>query len=139
MRSAHGFTLIELMIVIAVIALISAIALPAYQDYTARAQVAEAFGLATGAKLAIATYYGDTGRFPANNVEAGMASAASINGNYVESVSVNNAGEIVVLFSSAASAKIRSQSLVLTAGNNAGSLRWRCGGMEAKYLPSTCR
>lgn len=137
-RSA-GFTLIELMIVVAIIAILAAIALPAYQDYVARAQVTEGVGLATGAKVAIATYYGDNGRFPADNADAGMSAPGSITGKYVESVTVDNTGQIQVVFSGSASSKISGQSLTLQVTDNNGSLTWGCGGLSPKYMPSSCR
>lgn len=139
MRRESGFTLIELMIVIAIIAVLAAIALPAYQDYVARAQVAEGMGLSTGAKLAIATYYGDRGRFPANNTVAGMALPTSISGRNVRSVTIDDTGTISVAFSSSASAKLHGQVLTLQANDNDGSLSWECGGLAPKYLPSSCR
>lgn len=139
MKAQEGFTLIELMIVVAIIAILAAIALPAYQDYTARAQVAEGIGLATGAKLAIATYYGDRGVFPANNAAAGMAAPASIRGRYISSVTVDGTGSIQVAFSSSAYAKLQGQVLTMQVTDNDGSLSWTCGGVERKYLPSSCR
>lgn len=134
-----GFTLIELMIVVAIIAILAAIAVPAYQDYVARAQVSEGLSLATGAKLAIATYYGSTGGFPQNNTDAGMSAPASVSGHYVESVTVGGNGEISVLFGNDASAKIAGQTLSMSVQDNSGSLGWRCGGVDPKYVPSTCR
>ncbi|EPT3725956.1 pilin, partial [Neisseria gonorrhoeae] len=83
-----GFTLIELMIVIAIVGILAAVALPAYQDYTARAQVSEAILLAEGQKSAVAGYYLNNGKWPANNGAAGVASASDIKGKYVESVTV---------------------------------------------------
>ncbi|HCV95855.1 Fimbrial protein precursor [compost metagenome] len=135
----RGFTLIELMIVVAIIAILAAIALPAYQDYVARAQVAEGFSLSTGAKEAIATYYSDHGQFPADNLAAGMAPPASVSGNYVRSVTVGTRGAIDVEFSGSASAKIAGQILTLAATDSNGSINWSCGGLEGKYLPSSCR
>lgn len=135
----RGFTLIELMVVVAIVAILAAIALPAYQDYVARAQVAEGFSLSTGAKEAIATYYSDHGQFPANNLAAGMAPPASLTGNHVGSVTVGTRGDIHVKFSSSASAKIAGQELVLAATDSNGSINWSCGGLEGKYLPSSCR
>ncbi|EMT7509349.1 pilin, partial [Neisseria gonorrhoeae] len=86
-----GFTLIELMIVIAIVGILAAVALPAYQDYTARAQVSEAILLAEGQKSAVTEYYLNHGKWPANNGDAGVASPASnIKGKYVKEVEVNN-------------------------------------------------
>jgi type IV pilus assembly protein PilA len=135
----HGFTMLELMIVVAIIAVLAALALPAYQDYVVRSQVAEGFSLSTGAKEAIATYYSDHGRFPADNLAAGMASPTSVNGAYVRSVTVGAAGDIVVEFSSSASNKIAGQVLMLAATDSNGSINWSCGGLDGKFLPSSCR
>ncbi|HEZ8764001.1 TPA: pilin, partial [Neisseria gonorrhoeae] len=85
-----GFTLIELMIVIAIVGILAAVALPAYQDYTARAQVSEAILLAEGQKSAVTEYYLNNGEWPENNTSAGVASASDIKGKYVESVTVAN-------------------------------------------------
>lgn len=136
---AAGFTLIELMIVVAIIAILAAIAIPAYQDYVARAQVSEGFSLATGAKSAITVYYGDRGIYPNDNAAAGMAEPASISGKYVSSVTVDNMGGISVLFSGSSSAKISGQTLALHATDSNGSLTWQCGGLEEKYMPASCR
>ncbi|ENS8782615.1 pilin, partial [Neisseria gonorrhoeae] len=86
-----GFTLIELMIVIAIVGILAAVALPAYQDYTARAQVSEAILLAEGQKSAVTEYYLNNGKWPENNTSAGVASPATdIKGKYVQSVTVAN-------------------------------------------------
>ncbi|ENW8150718.1 pilin, partial [Neisseria gonorrhoeae] len=85
-----GFTLIELMIVIAIVGILAAVALPAYQDYTARAQVSEAILLAEGQKSAVTEYYLNHGIWPKDNTSAGVASSSSIKGKYVEKVEVNN-------------------------------------------------
>ena len=79
----RGFTLIELMIVVAIIAILAAVAIPAYQNYLIRAQVSEGMVLASGPKTAIWDFYSDTGRFPSSNESAGLADAASITGTYV--------------------------------------------------------
>lgn len=140
MARNRGFTLIELMIVVAIIAILAAIALPAYQDYLARSQVAESLSLSRGAQLAVTEFYSERGVPPAGNVAAGLSSAASINGNYVESVTVGNGdGRITILFGNEASAKINGQSLVMEMTTDGGSLMWDCGGIEEKYLPSACR
>ncbi|ENS9333971.1 prepilin-type N-terminal cleavage/methylation domain-containing protein, partial [Neisseria gonorrhoeae] len=85
-----GFTLIELMIVIAIVGILAAVALPAYQDYTARAQVSEAILLAEGQKSAVTEYYLNHGEWPKDNGSAGVASASTIKGKYVQKVEVTN-------------------------------------------------
>ncbi|EPI4463166.1 pilin, partial [Neisseria gonorrhoeae] len=85
-----GFTLIELMIVIAIVGILAAVALPAYQDYTARAQVSEAILLAEGQKSAVTEYYLNHGEWPKDNGSAGVASASKIKGKYVKQVEVKN-------------------------------------------------
>ena len=145
-KGQQGFTLIELMIVIAIIGILAAIAIPAYQDYVVRSRVSEGLSLADGAKTAIAEYYTNHGSFPPSNVSAGLASAASITGNYVKSVNVGTtAGQIVVTFSSTAPQKANSaidgSTLLLSALSGTGSIGWTCkaGTINTKYLPSSCR
>ena len=98
MRSVQkGFTLIELMIVVAIIGILAAVALPAYQDYTKRSHVSEGLSLAGGAKTAVTEYYSSEGGWPSDNAAAGIASAGSIQGNAVDSVTVAGS-EITVSF-----------------------------------------
>lgn len=135
-----GFTLIELMIVAAIIAILASLALPAYQDYVTRSQVSEGITLSTSARVAIATYYGQHAQFPADNGVAGLASPQSIRGRYVASVSIaGGTGGIHVAFGNAASSKLHGQVLTMQATDTIGSLRWHCGGVEGKYMPSSCR
>ena len=141
-RKAHGFTLIELMIVVAIIAILAAIAIPAYQDYAIRAQVTEGMSLATGAKTAVWDYVSNTGRFPPNNQSAGLATSASIVGNYVSSVDVSQ-GLVTVKFGTAkANSHINTgQFLALSPISFAGSITWTCtkSTIDRKYLPTSCR
>lgn len=143
-KMQKGFTLIELMIVVAIIAILAAIAIPAYQDYIIRSQVSEGSTLADGAKTAVAEFYSNTGKMPGNNGSAGLAAAASITGSYVKSVTVAT-GKITALFSKASPQKantaIDALTLVLSPVTSAGSTAWTCNGgtVPNKYLPSSCR
>ena len=139
-RQHSGFTLIELMIVVAILAILAAIALPAYQDYVARAQVSEGFSLSTAARSGIATYYGQHAAFPPDNEAAGIALPQSITGRYVRSVTIENGtGTISIAFSSSVNHKLHGQTLSMQATDTIGSISWQCGGVEGKYLPSSCR
>ncbi|HEZ9202966.1 TPA: pilin, partial [Neisseria gonorrhoeae] len=123
-----GFTLIELMIVIAIVGILAAVALPAYQDYTARAQVSEAILLAEGQKSAVAGYYLNHGEWPKNNASAGVASSASdIKGKYVKSVTVEKGVVTAKMLSSGVNNEIKNKKLSLWAKREAGSVKWFCG------------
>ena len=98
--SQQGFTLIELMIVVAIIGILASIALPAYQDYTKRAHVSEGLVLGGGAKNGMVEYYEANGAFPTNNQLAGLAPSDEILGNAVKSVNVTINGKVVVTFNS---------------------------------------
>ena len=140
-RNQSGFTLIELMIVVAIIGILAAIALPAYQDYTKRAHVSEGLSLAGGAKTAVAEYAMSENAWPADNTAAGLSAPAAINGNAVTSVTVTS-GLITVQYN----AKVdgTNNQLDLSPMTSAGGVTWNCrpttsNGVEAKYLPSSCR
>ncbi|HGG7967337.1 TPA: pilin [Neisseria meningitidis] len=156
-----GFTLIELMIVIAIVGILAAVALPAYQDYTARAQVSEAILLAEGQKSAVTEYYLNHGIWPKNNTSAGVASSATdIKGKYVKSVEVKNGVVTATMASSNVNNEIKGKKLSLWAKRQNGSVKWFCGQpvtrtaadsddvaaangtddkINTKHLPSTCR
>jgi type IV pilus assembly protein PilA len=157
----RGFTLIELMIVVAIIGILAAIALPAYADYTKRAHVAEGLTLAAGAKTAVTEFWAVNGRFPNggsnNNASLGLPSVDSIRGNAVEAVRVYEYGRILIHYSN----KLPGPNggvyyLTLAPSIGGGSLIWQCGhritnnsyamnnngyitNMPKKWLPSSCR
>jgi type IV pilus assembly protein PilA len=164
-----GFTLIELMIVVAIIGILAAIAIPAYQDYTIRSQVSEGLTLAGAAKAAVAESFSQTGLPPSNRTEAGMSPLANDTaGKYVSSVEVTQ-GVITITYGNEANAKITAagqDSLSLTPYESAdASVIWRCGNaadptaggagavstlgngtatytpatIESKYMPKACR
>ncbi|HEZ2906752.1 TPA: pilin [Neisseria meningitidis] len=159
-----GFTLIELMIVIAIVGILAAVALPAYQDYTARAQVSEAILLAEGQKSAVTEYYLNHGEWPDGNSNAGVASSSTIKGKYVEKVEVAKGVITATMLSTGVNNEIQGKKLSLWAKRQNGSVKWFCGqpvarananganndevtaapdnsnnGINTKHLPSTCR
>ena len=129
-----GFTLIELMIVIAIIGILAAIALPAYQDYVARSQMSEAMNLAGGQKSAVTEYHSNKGEWPSTNTLAGIAVTASGSNGVITAT----------MKSSGVSDKIKSATLTLTGSadpTSAGSYVWQCNtpSTYVKYVPSSCR
>jgi len=137
----QGFTLIELMIVVAIIGILAAIAIPAYQDYTIRAQVSEGLNLAGAAKAAVSEYYMDRGAYPTTNAMAGLGAANTIIGKYVDGVTVGAAGLVTVGYGNDAHATLAPGSLTLTPADNVGSVSWVCAGVAIlpKHLPAACR
>ena len=139
----QGFTLIELMIVVAIIGILAAIAIPAYQDYTIRAQVSEGLNLSGGAKAAVTEFFMDRGTMPATNALAGLEAAANIQGKYVTLVTVAG-GVITVTYGNDAHATIIGSTLRLSPDTSgAGSVQWICDSAAAsiadKHLPAACR
>ncbi|NJM13639.1 MAG: pilin [Synechococcaceae cyanobacterium SM1_2_3] len=136
-----GFTLIELMIVVAIIGILAAIAIPAYQDFTIRAQVSEGLNLMGGAKSGVADYWADKGSFPDSNTLAGISPAGSIIGKYVTGVQVSGAGVVTATYGNSANAKISGDSILITPKDEGGSISWVCSTatLPAKYIPQNCR
>jgi type IV pilus assembly protein PilA len=138
----QGFTLIELMIVVAIIGILAAVAIPAYQDYTIRAQVTDGLGLASSGKTAVSEFFSTNGTLPLTNISAGMATATSIDGNNVASVTVAT-GVLTILYSAAAG-PLNGGTLDLNPRTSGGRVAWSCtetGGnhLDARYRPSSCR
>jgi type IV pilus assembly protein PilA len=150
-KMQQGFTLIELMIVVAIIGILAAIAIPAYQDYTIRSQVSEAAVLADGQKTALAEFFNNTGRFPTTQQSAGLETSTSIVGKYVTQVDgTGKPGEVTSFMGGQANTKVTNSVLTYSAyaSSNQGSIVWNCKGTASgtfktnilnKYLPQVCR
>ena len=158
-RSA-GFTLIELMIVIAIIGILESLAISAYQTYTVRSQITEGLNMADGAKVPIVDAYTNSGTAPADRTAAGMSpNATDTRGNYVSAVAVTNGRVDITFGGPRAHQAIFGQTLSVTPyETNGNTVVWRCGNaaqpagvplvggaqhqlptVEARYLPSVCR
>ena len=139
-----GFTLIELMIVVAIIGILAAIAIPAYQDYTIRAQVTEGLNLASDLKAGIGELYADRGRgSDINSGNLGIPAASYKSGKYVTQIEVED-GTIEITYGNSANSKINGGILTLVPSVNDNlDVIWTCGGtgttLPEKYLPASCR
>ena len=138
----QGFTLIELMIVVAIVGILAAVAIPAYQDYLARSQMVEALNLLSGTKTPIADYYGNVGTWPIGSTFSSLITQQS--GKYVASMSAANPSDFeitVTMRNAGVSPGVRGKQLQLATSN---AQTWTCkpatvNGVDSKYLPQVCK
>ncbi len=140
-KEQQGFTLIELMIVVAIIGILASFAMSAYQGYTIRAQVSEGLVLSSSVKSAVAEYFMDRGSWPANNAAAGLVDQTLIIGKYTANVGVAS-NVIAITYGNDAHTEIFNETVELTGVSNLGSVSWTCasgGVIKPKYVPAVCR
>ena len=160
-RSEVGFTLIELMIVVAIIGVLAAIAIPAYSDYTARTQVSEGFSIAAGVESKIADYFASNGRWPTQLSDLPAVAGTDFAGKFVASIAIATGGSITITYGTAANG-VSSKIAGLTLGLNPAvsinnDISWKCAAkalpsgvtlatgaaaatnVPTNYLPSTCK
>jgi type IV pilus assembly protein PilA len=143
-RAQKGFTLIELMIVVAIIGILAAVALPAYQDYTTRGKMSEVIGFAGAAKTAVGTCIISTGAIAdcASNAKAGLDVNTDINSKYVKSVTVSTGAVITVAIQATNVSGLDSGNLTMTPTLNDNSVSWICEISSStlnKFVPTNCR
>lgn len=140
-KMQQGFTLIELMIVVAIIGILAAVAIPAYSDYTTRAKITEGINLAASAKSSVSEFRLSTARFPSDNLNAGLAT--TISSQYVTSIVVasnGGLGEITITFNGSSGATANDTMIMLGTFTN-GTVAWTCSGgtLSDRFRPSNCR
>ena len=132
-----GFTLIELMVTVAIIGILGTVAVPAYQDYTVRSQVTEGLSLASGAKVQVAEYYSNHGRYPEAMADIGMMSSL---GGFIQETRLDEEGKITAVFGNNSNKVIHNETISLIPFESAnGNLKWNCeSSLDEKYLPTSC-
>ena len=147
--SIKGFTLVELMIVVAIIGILAAIAIPAYQNYTTRAQISEALNMASAFKADLLAVYGTSGACPTSPVDFGLDSSGTINSKYVQSVGINTtySGALCAFdftfqstgMNASVAGKTLTFAMMSYSGN--GSAQWECASTQIRqlYLPTICK
>ena len=146
-QAQHGFTLIELMIVVAIIGILAAVAIPAYQDYTVRAKMSEAISLGSAAKNSISEFYVSQGEMPADQDKAGLGTSTSYATDVVQSIvytrTSTTVGVITVNLLATTGGDIADgDDFTLTGTGSAAGVTWVCAvgtGLDTKYLPANCR
>jgi type IV pilus assembly protein PilA len=139
----HGFTLVELMIVIAIAAILSNMALVSYKDYQLRSKVSTGLALASSAKTAVSEYFSTNGRLPESNADTGLAADGTISNNYVQSISIGtvpSSGTVTITYHGFGGIPA-GRTLLLIPSGTSGSVKWNCtsDNMRTMYVPSSCR
>ncbi len=140
-KGQHGFTLIELMIVVAIVGILASIAIPAYQNYSIRAQITDGFTVAAHARQRVAEYFMERGNWPPDNASAGLGLPTDSVGKYVKSVGITD-NVITITYGFEANVAILDESITMTAINNVGGIGWDCasaGVIQDKHLPGSCK
>lgn len=140
-RNANrGFTLIELMIVVAIVGILAAVGLPAYQDYTTRAKITEGISLVQGAKTSISEIYQATGSYPSNNAAAFMGATTDFATTEIKTIA-NSSGTVTITFNAFGGVDEDDTLRFVPSNTDGVGITWSCdalGSIEAKYLPTPC-
>ncbi len=152
MQHQGGFTLIELMIVVAIVGILASVAVPAYSDYTVRAQITEGVSAAAAAKTSVADYYYANGELPTSNAEAGLGPDTTYATDVIKSISIQDgsatdvdAGTVVVSFNAFGGDLTNEAALAFIPSELDNSLTWTCsanaggGNLPEQYAPANCR